>query len=92
MSPAHSRLDRSAHAFSIQFPTLKKFEYLVCGQRIFAECENYLAIRRLHRETNSYSVLPQYVDGLHNIVCSVCVIAHDSSPKTIIIAETEEPV
>jgi hypothetical protein len=62
-SPSRSRclrLDRSAHAFSVQFATVEKFEYLVCGQsKILAHCEDYLPICGLHRETHSHSMLPQ---------------------------------
>jgi hypothetical protein len=31
----------------------------------------------LHLETDSYPMLPQQVDGLRNIVCSVCEGAYD---------------
>jgi hypothetical protein len=43
----------------VQFATFKKFEYLVCGQRVFAHWEDYLSIGGLHRETHSHSMLPQ---------------------------------
>jgi LSD1 subclass zinc finger protein len=36
-------------------------------------------------------VLPQYVNGLHNIVCSVCETVHDKF-RNDIIAETMELV
>ena len=52
----------------MQFATFEKFEYLVCGQRkIFAHCEDYLPIGGLHGETDSYPMLPQEVDGLHDV-------------------------
>ena len=94
-SPARSRclrLNRSAYAVSVQFATFEKVEYLVCGQcKIFAHCEDYVPIGGLHRETHSYSVLPQYVNGLYNIVCSVCETVHDKF-RNDIIAETKELV
>jgi len=43
----------------MQFIAFEKFENLICGQRIFAHREDYLPIRRLHRETHSHSILPQ---------------------------------
>ena len=62
----------------MQFATFEKFEYLVRGQRkIFVHCEDYLPIGGLHGETHSHSMLPQKVDSLHDIVCSLCVIGHD---------------
>ncbi len=62
----------------MQFATFEKFEYLVCGQRkIFAHWKDYLPIGGLHRKTHSHSMLPQEVDSPHNIVCSLCGIAHD---------------
>jgi hypothetical protein len=86
------RRDRSAHAFSVQFATLKKFEHLVGSQReVLAHCEDYLAIGGLHRETHSHSVLPQELDSSHNVVCSLCETAHNKL-RADIIAESDEPV
>jgi|SRR5579859_527164 len=63
------RFDGFAHAFGVEFAAFEKIEYLVCGQRIFAHGKEYLAIGGLHRETDSYPLLPQDVDGLHDVVC-----------------------
>lgn len=52
----------------MEFAAFEKIEYLVCGQRIFAHGKDYLAIGGLHRETDSYPLLPQDVDGLHDVV------------------------
>jgi hypothetical protein len=77
----------------VQIATFEKFEYLVCGQRkIIAHREDYLPIGGLHRETHGHSVLPQLLDGPHNILCSLCKTAHDKLSRNDIIAKTDEPV
>ena len=63
------RFDGFAHAFGVEFAALEKIEYLVCGQRILAHGKENLAIGGLHRETDSYPMLPQDADGLQDVVC-----------------------
>ncbi|HXJ03853.1 MAG TPA: hypothetical protein VNH65_02055 [Candidatus Acidoferrum sp.] len=63
------RFDGFAQTFGVEFAAFEKVEDLVCGQSIFAHGKNYLAVGGLHRETDSYPLLPQDVDGLHDVVC-----------------------
>jgi hypothetical protein len=67
--------DRFADAFGVEFATFEKIEDLVGGQRIFADREDDLAVGGLHGETDSYPMLPQLVDGLHDVVGSFCEVA-----------------
>ena len=62
------RFDGFAHAFGVEFAAFEKIEYLVCGQGILAHRKDYLAIGGLHREADSYPLLPQDVDGLDDVV------------------------
>jgi hypothetical protein len=39
----------------------------------------------LHWESHGQSMLPQQVDGLHDIVCSLCEIAHDKLIATSLL-------
>ena len=69
----------------MELATFEKIQYLVCGQRIFADRGDYLAIGGLHRGTDSYAMLPQQVDGLHDVVCKFCEVARGelSAPTSL---------
>jgi len=66
----------------VQLSTSEKFEYLIRGERkIFANREDYFPIGGLHWETDSHSMLAQLVDGLHDVVGSLCEIGHNELSK-----------
>ena len=76
------RLDGFAHAFRVQFATFEKFQYLIRGERkIFANREDDFPIGGLHWETDRHSMLAQLVDGLHDVVGSLCEIGHSELSK-----------
>jgi hypothetical protein len=66
----------------VQFATFEKFQYLIRGERkIFANREDDFPIGGLHWETDSHSMLAQLVDGLHDVLGSLCEIGHSELSK-----------